>query len=441
MLFDIAPEMDPSLHLSRRKELLTTIKQEYKMGSSDILFLTAGFERDSERFRQEGSFFYLTGIREPGVVLIAKLDGATTLYVPNCMRDRTKWMYTPVSLTPQNAQKVGVNKIEHLGDECYGYCIEPFFSQNEYKTLLAHLKDVVDAGGKVFTLNPNNTSEYVEQRLVLERIKQFVPGLSESIVDISKPIAQMRRKKDMHEIQRTYEAINVTLMAHETAAQSIKPDISEREIQGVVEYVFTAAGARTAFPSVIASGINGTVLHYDENNGVLKDGDLLVVDIGAEVGHYCADITRTYPVSGKFTKRQRELYDVVLETQAYIEDIAKPGMWLSNKEEPDKSLSHLAKKFLAAKGLEKYFTHGIGHFLGLDVHDVGDHKRPLEKGDMFTIEPGVYIKEEGIGIRIEDNYLMGNDGVICLSEELPKTADEIEKFMKENSPAENAAGE
>ena len=239
----------------------------------------------------------------------------------------------------------------------------------------------------------------------------------------------------MQEIERTYKAISITLMAHEAAAQAIKSDVSEREIQGVIEYVFTAAGSRTAFPSVVACGANGTVLHYDENNGVLKDGDLLVVDIGAEVGHYCADLTRTYPVSGKFTKRQRELYDAVLETQAYIEDIAKPGMWLSNKEEPDKSLNHLAKKFLAPKGLEKYFTHGIGHFLGLDVHDVGDLKRPLEKGDLFTIEPGVYIKEENIGIRIEDDYLMGNDGVICLSEELPKTADEIEKFMKENSPA------
>ena len=178
-------------------------------------------------------------------------------------------------------------------------------------------------------------------------------------------------------------------------------------------------------------------MHCTDSNNVLQAGELVIVDIGAEVDYYCADLTRTYPVSGKFSKRQRELYNAVLETQAYIEDLAKPGMFLKNNKEQDKSLHHLAKKFLEPKGLDKYFVHGIGHFLGLDVHDVGDRSRPLQNGDMFTIEPGVYIPEEGIGIRIEDNYFMAKDQVMCLSEELPKDPDSIERMMQEKSPEED----
>ena len=125
------------------------------------------------------------------------------------------------------------------------------------------------------------------------------------------------------------------------------------------------------------------------------------------------------------------MYNIVLETQEHIASLAKPGMWLKNKDKADKSLHHLAVKFLAQRGYDKYFPHGIGHFLGLDVHDVGDYNVPLHEGDVITIEPGIYIPEEGIGIRIEDNYWITKDGAICLSENLPKDADDIEGFMQQ----------
>jgi Xaa-Pro aminopeptidase len=192
-----------------------------------------------------------------------------------------------------------------------------------------------------------------------------------------------------------------------------------------------ASHARTSFPSIVASGKNGTVLHYNQNSGTVKNGDLVVVDIGAELDNYCADLTRTYPVSGTFTKRQKELYNIVLETQEHIASLAKPGMWLKNKDKVDKSLHHLAVKFLANRGYDKYFPHGIGHFLGLDVHDVGDYSVPLHEGDVITIEPGIYIAAENIGIRIEDNYWITKDGAICLSERLPKDADDIEDLMQQ----------
>ena len=193
----------------------------------------------------------------------------------------------------------------------------------------------------------------------------------------------------------------------------------------------TDSCARVAFPSIVASGKNGTILHYTDNSGTMRDGDLVVVDIGAEYRYYCADLTRTYPVSGTFTDRQRELYNLVLETQEYIASIAKPGMFLKNEDHPEQSLHHCAQQYLKERGYDQYFSHGIGHFLGLDVHDVGNVKEPLREHDVFTMEPGIYIPEEGIGIRIEDNYLMVKKGVVCLSEQLPKEPAIIEEMVKE----------
>ena len=136
----------------------------------------------------------------------------------------------------------------------------------------------------------------------------------------------------------------------------------------------------------MATGKNATILHYTANTSAMKKGDLVVVDIGAAFDGYCADLTRTYPVSGKFSKRQRELYNLVLDAQTYIADLAKPGMYLNNSDEPERSLHHLAQSFLKKHGYDQYFVHGIGHFLGLDVHDVGNVKEPLKENDVFTIE-------------------------------------------------------
>jgi Xaa-Pro aminopeptidase len=249
----------------------------------------------------------------------------------------------------------------------------------------------------------------------------------------------MRRKKDMGEIEALYKAVEITMLAHEAAAHALGHGVLEGEVQANLEYMFTGSGARCAFPSIVAGGKNGTVLHYVENSDQVKNGDLVIVDIGAENDYYCADLTRTYPVSGKFTQRQREIYNLVLATQEYIAELAKPGMWLSNKEHPDKSLNHLAKKYLSDRGYGHYFVHGIGHYLGLDVHDVGDYTTPLQEGDVITIEPGIYIPEEGIGVRIEDDFWIVRDGVVCLSDPLPRTVEEIEHFMKEGLEADDPA--
>jgi Xaa-Pro aminopeptidase len=316
-----------------------------------------------------------------------------------------------------------------LGDACKTYHFSILFGQEEYSKFLEIVRDIVSNKKSLFTLAPQSQHQYIAQQIVLARLNSMVSGLKESTVDISSIVANMRRKKSREEIECIYKAAELTMLAQDAAAASIEEDKKEREIQAGIEYMFNEAGARPGFPSIVAAGVNGTVLHYTDNNTIMKRGDLVVVDIGAELNYYNADITRTYPVTGTFTKRQRQVYEIVLKTQEHIADLAKPGMWLNNKNEQDKSLHHLAVKFMEKHGYAKYFTHGIGHFLGLDVHDVGDINEPLAEGDVITIEPGIYIPEEKMGIRIEDNYWIIKDGSMCITEQLPKTPDDIEELM------------
>lgn len=433
--------MNPELYRSRRNELLESIREQFPDKKDGALVLFAGFEHERTTFRQEGSFFYLTGINEPGVALYVDLDGTSTLYIPNCGDVRAKWVMETIPLTQENASELGVDYVKPLGAACVGYSFHPFFPKAEYEYLLKELSAIASRGGSIFTLNPQDASSCVDQRLLLKRLEEFVPvfaeassgrpGIAAALVDVLPLVAQMRRIKSQEEIEYLYKAIEITALAQEAAAHAIADGVRECEVQAGLEYIITGSASRTTFPSIVATGKNATILHYNINRDTLIDGDLVVVDCGAEYDYYCADITRTYPVSGKFTARQKELYTIVLETQEYIASIAKPGMWLNNKEKPDQSLNHLAKKFLKDKGdYDQYMPHGIGHFLGIDVHDVGDVSKPLEEGDVITIEPGVYIPQERVGIRIEDDYWIVKDGAVCLSEDIPKSIKEIEALVK-----------
>lgn len=428
---------DFSVNVLRRRDLIAEIKQEHA-GKDGVLVFFASFESDGRAFKQESSFFYYTGLTEPGLVLVVDLQGKSTLYMPNCGDSRAAWMHSEVELSQKNAVNIGINQVKVLGSVCAGYQFHPFFPKAEYQTLLEDLDLLVKSGKVLYTLAPNTPHGYVEQRLVLQRLEEFLAGLKQQIVDISLVVARQRCKKDMREIEALYTATEITVVAQEAAARAIEHDQIECEVQASLEYIFTAAGASAAFPSIVGGGKNSTILHYTANSATLKSGDLVVVDIGAQHNQYCADITRTYPVSGLFTKRQREVYNIVLETQEYIADLAKPGYWLNNKDKPEKSLNHLAKAFLAKKGYDKYMPHGIGHYLGLDVHDVGDYSRPLQEGDVFTIEPGIYIPAENIGVRIEDDYWMVKDGVVCLTEQLVKKTEDIEALMRATEDDDSA---
>jgi Xaa-Pro aminopeptidase len=425
------PPTDYSLFVERRNRLFDAIQEQHGWQGPSLLLLIADFEGTRHIFRQDSSFYYLTGVTEPAVVACCYFDGEATLYVPRFGECRDKWVTTSVHVG-LDPKKIGFNEIRYLGAPEKSYFFKPLFVQEQYSALLDDLRSFVLAGGQVFTvISPGQiTSGF--NCLLLERLCGWLPGLKDRVVDVTSELEGLRRCKDQYEISLMHHAAQVTMLAHEAAARVIAPGKFEYEIQAMVDHMFaSAAGAQPAFPSIVAVGKNATVLHYGDRNCQLREGELVVVDIGAEYGYYAADLTRTYPVNGMFSPRQRELYAIVLEVQKYLESIALPGMYLRSDEHQEHSLHHIALKCLEEYGVAQYMSHGLGHFLGLEVHDVGSLADPLMPGDVFTIEPGIYLPNEQCGIRIEDDYVMVDDGVVCLSTELVKEPNEIETLMVE----------
>ena len=413
---------------SERRELLHKRIQETYPGNKGIVVLFGGFEEERYRFRQESTFYYFTGLEEPACALVMEDDGSSVLYVPQYGTSRSRWVSTIVEADKDEAVEWGMKDIRHLGHPCKGYALGPACAAQEYEHLLETLTAHVKNGESLYMYY--SPHEVTDQTLLIDRLLASRPDLKKAVVDIAPLVGELRRNKSRHELELIYEAVDCTMQAQEAAAARIAPGLYENQVQAAVEFIFIEGGGTTAFPTIVGSGKNSTVLHYMGNDRQLEDGDLIVIDCGAEIGYYCADITRTYPVSGTFTERQREVYDLVLATQHYIAEIAMPGYWLQNKDQPEKSLHHLALAFLKEKGYAQYFPHGIGHFLGMDVHDVGNRLNPLKEGDIITIEPGIYIPEESLGVRIEDNYWITEKGAICISEDLPRDSYEIEMMMK-----------
>lgn len=421
-----------SLFKQRRKELLKRIREKYSV-EKGMIVLGAGFEVDRHIFRQDSAFYYLTGISEPAVILCIDFDGRELLYIPKFGVARSQWLNVVIN-GPADAAKIGVDEIRYIGDEVSGYSFHPVFTREKYAQILMDLSGSAQAGSRFFTLLDRQNQGYFMHINLYEKFQQWIPGLEKNTVDIAAIVDEMRRCKDEYEVDLIYKAVQITNMAQNAAATLIGPGKYEYEIQAAIECIFTHVAAATpSFPSIVATGKNSTILHYTQRNHELNAGDLVVVDIGAEYGYYAADLTRTYPVGGRFSPRQREVYELVLQAQEYVESRACPGMYLKNSKYPDKSLHHLAVKFFQDKGYGEYFCHGIGHYLGLDVHDVGDYDTPLQPGDVFTIEPGLYLAQENIGVRIEDDYVMADDGAVCLSYELPKQVYEIERLMGSKS--------
>jgi Xaa-Pro aminopeptidase len=420
------------MYRDRRAQLLASVLQQHD-GGEPVLVLFADLEDHKYRFRQESSFFYLTGVQEPGSVLLIRADGFTTLYIPQYQTSRSTWMngaLQPAQRGSKEAARISVDEIIYLGQAGAGYSMSLMFNALQYEYLSTELARHISNKGVVYTLFDRRGERYVTQHIRYQNLAQGIPGLLESTRDMSEWLHRMRKTKDVIEIKSIYDAVRITSMAQESAAKMIRPSVMEYEIQSCIESVFLYFGATgPSFPSIIASGRNTTTLHYTGRKGNVREGDLVLIDIGCELEGYCADITRTYPASGMFTDRQKEVYELVLQAQTYIETMARPGMYLRNADKPELSLHHLAVQFFDYHGCSKYFLHGIGHYLGLDVHDVGDYNEPLKEGDVFTIEPGLYLASEGLGVRIEDDYVIVQDGVLCLSEALPKTVEDIENLM------------
>lgn len=425
---DVMPMSETGERVERRRTLIELIKETYPEKTGAVLFIGA-FEQERHQFYQDSTFEYFFGLQESALMVFQELNGKTVLYEPNYTVDRSVWL--PVNFDEAHLSELAIDSTEKLGQEVHGYSTGPFFKPEQLQALAEKIQEQLDAGHVIFTCT---TEIFSECKWVLEQLCQFVPGLKEQLVDIAPLVAELRRIKSQKELEYLYNASEITVMAQQAAAGTIKKGNLEADVQAAIEYVFTESGATRAFASVVGSGKNSTVLHYVDNKAPLPDKGLVVVDIGASFNHYCSDVTRTYPVAGVFSERQKKVYQDVLDTQEYIASIAKPGMFMRNKNEPDKCLNTLSKKFLAERGydVEKDFPHGIGHYVGLDVHDVGSYETPIQAGDIITIEPGIYLPDEQIGIRIEDIYWVIKDGVVCLSEGVPKKPEDIQKFMKDS---------
>lgn len=414
--------MDISLQKPYRRRREDLVKQIEKSTTEDFLVLLIGnLESESCMYNQDSNFIYYTGIEEPAVISTFG-PNIDMIWVPTFKTSRRQWVESEINVSPEDALKHDIDEIRPLGQSFAGYSVNLNSDSNCYDNLIKYLKDNLKK--KIFIPYEMLSAT---QRVILGKI-QSVIGQPLNIADCSNLIKSQRMIKSNLELDKIYRAIEITYNANQSVAKAIKPGVYEKEIDALIDYVFKVSGASNAFPSIVGTGFNGTVLHYNSGLSELKKDELVVIDCGAKYDYYCADITRTYPVSGIFSSRQAELYNIVLETQTIIAENARPGIWLNNPEEPENSLQHIAINFLKSKNLDKYFVHGIGHHLGLDVHDV-NIKRPLMSGDVITIEPGIYIPDEKIGIRIEDNYWIMPDGSICLSESIPKKISEIEELM------------
>jgi Xaa-Pro aminopeptidase len=249
-------------------------------------------------------------------------------------------------------------------------------------------------------------------------------------------LGAMRQVKSPREQELLRLAIERSMEAHREAMKALRPGMREYEIASLMKHTFESAGCeRPGYPPIVGSGFNSTVLHHAEPRREMQAGEVVVIDVGAECAGYTADITRTLPVSGKFSARQREIYEIVLGAQNAVLVALKPGM--TTAREGENSLYKVAFDYINTHGkdskgepLGKYFIHGLGHHIGLQVHDAGDPNRPLEPGMILTVEPGIYIPEENLGVRIEDIVLVTEKGAVLLTTSLPRTADEVEQAMK-----------
>ncbi len=359
-------------------------------------------------FRQDSSFWYLTGINEPDVVLVMD-NSKEYLIVPT--RGAARVAFDGDYNRNALAKRSGVTKI--LGDREGWRQLAKSLRQSDRVATPAKIPAYVTQHG--FYTNP------ARARLI-RRLKASNDRLE--LNDIRSNLASLRSIKQPQELKAIQKAIDMTIKSIARIYHERNSFKNECEIEAVLSAEFISGGARHAYQPIIASGKNACLLHYIDNNSKINNQELLLVDAGAEVENYAADITRTFPIS-RLSKRQKEVLAVVLEVQEFAKNYLKPGVMIKDYEQAveqymGQKLKQLKViKTISHRQIRKYYPHATSHFLGLDVHDVGDYKQPLEPGMVLTVEPGIYIPEEHIGVRIEDDILITDTGHENLSKRLP----------------------
>lgn len=428
----------------RREQLAEFMR---RMGPEAVAIIPAAREatrsNDTEyRFRQDSDFYYLTGFNEPDAVAVIapSREKQFTLFVRP--RDREKETWT--------GRRAGVEGARERHGADAAFPVEEFAGK---------LREMLD-GARTLYYRLGGGNPALDSQVVAELARMRALGWRRArpphtITDPGALIHEMRLFKTDEEVALMQRSADIAAEAHREAMRAARPGMKEYEVEALVEYVFRRAGAAgPAYNTIVGGGPNATILHYVENSAALRDGDLLLIDAGAEYEGFASDITRTFPVNGRFTRPQRELYEVVLGCERECIAMARPGVTLD--EMHARSVEILTEGMLrlgllrgdAAKLVEeeqhkRFYMHRLSHYLGLDVHDAGAYHldgrpRPLEPGMVITVEPGIYVAEDsegvpdeyrGAGVRIEDDVLVTAEGPRVLTDKAPKEVEEIEALM------------
>ncbi len=400
-LIEPGQTQEPAVYAARRAALMK------QMGDGVAVIYAEG-EDDAAGYRQSADFLYLTGVLERGAVLVLAPKERTYrefLFLPSRDPEAERWTGQRESISAALRSTYGFEKISRNGQ------------------LLARLVDLASRSPTLWQVTrPDTTGEAKPKDLqIYGKVQERVPGVA--IKTLGWTLASMRSRHDAAELAIMQQTIRISEEGHRAAWAVIRPGVSEGEVRAEAERVWRIRGSRRpAYESIVGSGPNSTILHYPRSERVMQDGELVLMDMACEFAHYAADITRTLPVNGHFTPEQRKVYDLVLRAQQTALALVKPGV---TYEDLDKA----ARKVIDDAGYGDYFIHGLGHFVGLDVHDAGAYQEPLQAGMVVTLEPGIYIPEKALGVRIEDEVLVTEQGARYLSDGLPRTADDIERWM------------
>lgn len=384
-----------------------------------VVLIPAAHRRDVETayvqdndFRQHNTFFYFTELEAEDAWLLMSASGPDStdviLFLPT--RNPTQERWTGVRLGPDStaARLTGIATVLPLDSLDRRLRLAQFRTRGTIYVPLdgatkaeSRISDLVFSGRDVRNLRP--------------------------IVD------SMRLVKDSDELARLRMAVDISVLGHLAAMRAARPGAFEYEIEAAFEGEIRRQGAdRVGYPSIVGSGPNGTTLHYDTNRRRAQDGDLVVIDAAAEYGQFTADVTRTWPVNGKFTSRQKAIYNLVLATQQATFDAIRPGVKMATLDSISRAyLREHSGDLCGQSTCDTYYIHGLGHWIGMDVHDVGDYTTPLAPGMVFTLEPGIYLPDEALGVRIEDDVVVTPNGGEWLSAGAPRTTDDVERVMRE----------
>lgn len=407
-----------------RKNLYSSMKK----GTIFILFSGDIKKKGDEIYFdfQESNFYYLTGLEEKNcrLVMYKNKQGKckTILFIEK--KDKIKEAFLGKNITKEEVKKIsGILELRDMKD---------------FDKVILNLCNKVETINYFNCVNYDfNLREYVTY---LKNLRRKVKG--KKFINLVNNLVELRLIKSKEEVGVIREAMKITRFAFLHVMKSIKTMKNEREVDAILTYNYIKSGARHAYQPICAVGVNACTLHYVKNDTEFSKDDLILIDSGSELFNYKTDITRTFPVKSKFTKRQRDVYEAVLRVQKATIKLMKPGLKFVDLVE--KSNEFMAKELIGLglitqkqytkdkKIIHKYYPHSIGHFLGLDTHDIYVRmlRESFEEGMVFTVEPGIYVNEEGIGIRIEDNVLITSNGCEVLSKNIPKEVEEIERLIK-----------